>query len=286
ILIAPKLLGITTLEAAIMGSVLAAVSPAVIVPRMLNLMEKGIGTKKSIPQLLMAGASVDDVFVIVMFTSFVSLSEGGSFNFASLITIPVSIILGIGIGVVFGFLFTILIKKVHIRDSVKVIIILGLSFALVSLQSLLPISGLIAVMSMGATILARYDILAKRLSGKFSKLWIGAEILLFVLVGASVNVSYALSAGITAVILILSALVFRMVGVMLCLVKTKLNLKERAFCVISYMPKATVQAAIGGIPLSMGLACGNIVLTVAVVSILITAPIGAILIDMSYKKLL
>ncbi|MEG0692408.1 MAG: cation:proton antiporter [Oscillospiraceae bacterium] len=286
ILIAPKLLGITVLEAAIMGSVLAAVSPAVIVPRMLHLMEHKIGTKKSIPQLIMAGASVDDVFVIVLFTSFIGLSEGTSFSVMSLVIIPVSIILGIGVGIVFGLMLTMLFKKIRIRDSLKIILFLGLSFALVSLECVLPISALIGVMSMGATILARYDTLAKRLSGKFTKLWVGAEILLFVLVGASVDVSYAVTAGIGAVILILSALIFRMAGVMLCLVKTKLNLLEKIFCVISYMPKATVQAAIGGIPLSMGLACGNIVLTVSLVAILITAPIGAFLIDMFHKKLL
>lgn len=286
ILIAPKLLGISFIEACIMGAVVSAVSPAVIVPRMITLMEKGIGTKKGIPQLIMAGSSVDDVFVIVMFTSFIALSEGSSFDVKSLVSVPVSIVLGILVGIIFGMLFTVFIKKVHIRDSIKVIIMLGLSFAVVTLQDFLPISGLIAVMSMGATILSKHEVLAKRLSSKFSKLWVAAEILLFVLVGASVNVSYALSAGIGAIVLVLSALVFRTIGVLLCLFKTKLNFKEKVFCIISYMPKATVQAAIGGIPLSMGLACGNIVLTVAVVAILITAPIGAFLIDKYHKKLL
>ena len=285
-LLAPKLLGVTLLEATIMGAVLAAVSPAVIVPRMLYFMEHNIGTKKSIPQLIMAGASVDDVFVIVIFTSVIGIAEGGNFNMLSIALVPVSIILGIVIGIVFGLLLTILLKKIHIRDSLKVIIMLGLSFALVALESWMPMSGLIAVMSMGATILARYATVATRLASKFSKLWVGAEILLFVLVGASVDVSYALTAGIGAVVLILAVLIFRMVGVLICMIKTDLNFKEKIFCVIAYLPKATVQAAIGGIPLSMGLACGNIVLTVAVLAILITAPIGAFLIDKFHKKLL
>lgn len=286
ILLAPKLLGITLIEAAIMGSVLAAVSPAVIVPRMINLIDKGIGTSKGIPQLIMAGASVDDVFVIVLFTSFLGLQSGEGFHIEKLLSIPVSIILGILCGILLGLAFTMFFKKAHIRDSIKVIILLGISFALVTIENLLPISGLIGVMAIGATILTKHDTRAERLSAKFSKLWVGAEIMLFVLVGANVDVSYALSAGMATVILILSALLFRMAGVMVCLLRTKLVMKERLFCVFSYLPKATVQAAIGGIPLAMGLACGNLVLTVAVVGILITAPLGAILIDMTYKKLL
>lgn len=286
ILLAPKLLGISLIEAAIMGAVLAAVSPAVIVPRMINLIEKGIGTNKGIPQLIMAGASVDDVFVIVLFTSFLGLRGGEGFHLEKLLSIPLSIILGIACGILLGLALTLLFKRVHIRDSLKVIIMLGISFALATFENLLPISGLIGVMAMGATVLAKYNVLAERLSSKFSKLWVCAEILLFVLVGASVDVSYALNAGIATVILIFCSLLFRMAGVMVCLYRTKLSVKERLFCVFSYMPKATVQAAIGGIPLSMGLSCGNLVLTVAVVGILITAPIGAFLIDTMQKRLL
>lgn len=290
IILAPLLLGVTILEACIMGAVLAAVSPAVIVPRMLNLMENEIGTKKSIPQLIMAGASVDDVFVIVMFTSFIGLSSGESLSAMSFVSIPISIILGIIIGIISGLALSFLYKKLHMRDSIKVILTLSVAFLFItlenSLEHIVAVSGLIAVMSMGATILAKRPVVAKRLSVKFSKLWICAEILLFVLVGASVNVSYALNAGIFVVVLILVALLVRMIGVFICLIKTNLSYKERLFCVISYMPKATVQAAIGGIPLAMGLPCGNLILTVAVVAILITAPLGAFLMDKSYKNLL
>jgi len=290
ILLAPKLLGVSVLEAAIMGAVVAAVSPAVIVPKMLKMMESGYGTAKSIPQLIMAGASVDDIFVIVLFTSLTSLAVGGGMSPISFIQIPVSIVTGLLGGIVLGILLTIFFKRVHIRDSTKVIIILSMSFLLVYLEKasegVVSFSGLLAVISMGATILRTYETLAKRLSGKFSKLWVGAEILLFVLVGATVDINYALSAGIMAVLVILGGLLFRMLGVFLCLIKTKLNIKERIFCVLAYIPKATVQAAIGAIPLAMGLPCGRIVLTVAVLSILITAPLGALGIDLSYKKFL
>lgn len=290
ILIAPKLLGVTVLEAAIIGSVIAAVSPAVVVPRMLKLIEEKRGTGKSIPQLIMAGASVDDVFVIVLFTSFLGFEKGGGLSALKLIYVPVSIVAGIIAGLIVGYILVKFFKKFHMRDSVKVVVLLSISFLLLELEKKIgeriPFSSLIAVMSIGIGILKNYDILGKRLSAKFSKLWVAAEILLFVLVGATVDIKYAVAAGILAVILILGVLIFRMAGVFCCLLGSNLNTKERAFTMLAYTPKATVQAAIGGIPLAMGLACGELVLTVAVLSILVTAPLGAFAIDYSYKKLL
>ena len=290
VLIAPKLLGITVLEAAIIGSVIAAVSPAVVVPRMLKLIEEKRGTGKSIPQLIMAGASVDDVFVIVLFTSFLGFEKGGGLSAVKLIYVPVSIIVGIIAGLIVGYILVKFFKKFHMRDSVKVVILLSMSFLLLELEKRIgekvPFSALIAVMSIGIGILKNYDVLAKRLSAKFSKLWVAAEILLFVLVGATVDIKYAVAAGLLAVILILGALIFRMAGVFCCLLGSRLDTKERAFTMMAYTPKATVQAAIGGIPLAMGLACGELTLTVAVISILITASLGAFAIDYSYKKLL
>jgi len=290
VMIAPKLLGVTVLEAAIMGAVVAAVSPAIIVPRMINLIEQKIGKENSIPQLIMAGASVDDIFVIVLFTAFTDLAKGGDMSLSSFAQIPISIIMGVLVGVLMATVLIKIFKKVHLRDSIKVIIILSVSFLLIelqnSLESIIPMSGLLAIMSMGILIKAKYEMLAVRLSNKYNKLWIAAEIVLFVLVGATVNVQYAITAGIPVVIVILFALMIRMIGVFVCLIKTKLSKKERLFCMIAYTPKATVQAAIGGMPLAMGLSCGNIVLTVAVLAILITAPFGAIGIDSTYKKLL
>ena len=290
VLLAPTLLGISILDALIMGTVVAAVSPAVIVPKMLKLIETGYGKDKSIPQMIMAGASVDDVFVIVLFTSFTGLAQGESFSPISLIQVPISIILGIGLGILIGIILGFFFKKVHMRDSIKVIIILSISFLLVtlenSLKGIVPISGLIAIMGIGISLQKIRSDASKRISIKFSKLWVAAELMLFVLVGATVDIKYAFSAGIMAILLIFGVLVFRMIGVLICLIKTKLNKKERIFCMIAYCPKATVQAAIGSIPLTMGLSCGNIVLTVAVLSILITAPLGAIGMDCSYKKLL
>ncbi|MEZ5005598.1 MAG: cation:proton antiporter [Bacteroides graminisolvens] len=289
-LIAPPLLGISLLDAAIMGTVVAAVSPAIIVPQMLHLMDQKYGTSKSIPQLIMAGGSVDDVFVIVMFTAFTGLALGGNISAVSFLQIPVSILSGLVLGVLLGWLLTRYFKRYHMRDSVKVLIILSVSFLLVALErvlkGILPVSGLLAVMALGATLLKSYEVLALRLSAKFSKLWVGAEILLFVLVGATVDIKYAVGAGLSAVVVILFSLLFRMAGVFVCMIKTQLTLKERVFCMIAYLPKATVQAAIGSLPLAMGLPCGKIVLTVAVLAILITAPLGAFGIDMTYKRLL
>lgn len=290
LVLAPPLLHISYLDAAIMGAVVGAVSPAVIVPKMLRLMEEGYGTKKSIPQLILAGASVDDVFVIVLFSSFTGLAKGESFSPWRFAEIPISILLGILLGAALGLALAFFFQKVHVRDSVKVLLLLSFSFLLVALEDALegfvPISGLIAVMSLGIALQRKRDIVARRLSLKFSKLWVAAELLLFVLVGATVDLHYAYAAGLSAVILIFGVLLFRMAGVWVCLFKTKLLFKERLFCVLAYMPKATVQAAIGSVPLSMGLSCGNIVLTVAVLAILITAPLGAFLIELTYKKLL
>ena len=290
IIFAPKFLGLGLLDSAILGTVIAAVSPAVVVPKMLKLMEDGYGTEEGIPQLIMAGASVDDVFVIVLFTSFIGLASNGTFSALNLIKIPTSIFFGISVGFLCAILLIYFFKKVHIRDSMKVIIILNISFLLVtfehSLTGIIGFSGLLAIMSMGTGIQEKNSILAKRLSSKYSKLWIAAEVMLFVLVGATVNIKYALGASIPAILLIMTVIVFRMVGVFLCLLGTSLSYKERLFCMIAYCPKATVQAAIGSIPLSMGLSSGNIILTVAVLSILITAPLGAFAIDFSYKKLL
>lgn len=290
VLLAPQLLGVSVLEAAVMGAVVGAVSPAIIVPKMIKLMEEGYGKARGIPQLILAGASVDDVFVIVLFTAFTGLVQGNDISVMSFVNIPVSICLGIALGVLLGIVLGEYFKKIHMRDTVKVIIILSISFILVTVEDSLSIpitfSALIAIMFMGIALQKKREIVARRLSLKFNKLWVGAEILLFVLVGATVDIHYVTKAGIQAVILIMGVLCFRMVGVLLCLLHTALSGKERLFCMLAYTPKATVQAAIGGVPLAMGLNCGNIVLTVAVVAILITAPLGAFLIDATYKRLL
>lgn len=290
ILLAPKLLGVSLLDAAIMGAVVGAVSPAVVVPKMLNLMENGYGTDKSIPQLILAGASVDDVFVIVMFTSFTGLAMGEGISASSFLEIPISIVLGLVGGIAVGLLILELFKKFHMRDSYKVIVMLSIAFLLVALEDkltgMLPFSGLLAVMSMGIIVQRNNQNLAGCISSKFSKLWVAAELILFVLVGAAVDIEYAAAAGLSSILLIAGVLIFRMIGVYICLLKTQLSNKERLFCMIAYTPKATVQAAIGSVPLAMGLACGQIVLTVAVIAILITAPLGAFGIDMTHKKLL
>ena len=290
IIFAPLLLDVSILDAAIIGSVMAAVSPAVVVPRMIKLIEDGYGTDKSIPQLILAGASVDDVFVIIVFTALTTLASTGEVSAISFIQIPISILLGVLLGGVVGTILVCFFRRFHMRDSVKVLIILSVSFLLLELQNrlegIVPISGLLAIMSMGIIINQKYAVLAKRLSVKYNKLWLGAEIFLFVLVGIAVDLKYAIAAGVVVILLVILALVFRMMGVAISLVKTKLNKKERLFCAVAYTPKATVQAALGTVPLVMGLSCGEIVLTVAVISILITAPFGAICVDNLYKKLL
>ena len=293
---APVILGITRVEAAVMGSVLAAVSPAVVVPRMVQLMENKYGTEKAIPQMIMAGASCDDIFVIVLFTTFLSMAQGGSADIKAFANIPVSIILGIILGAIVGYLLylffeTAYAKKHYVRNSMKVIIVLGFSFLLIAIEGWLEgkiaVSGLLAVVSMACVLKIKCtSFVSKRLSEKFGKLWLAAEVILFVLVGAAVDIRYTLDAGLAAVAMIFVALIFRSFGVWLCTVKTSLTLKERAFCVIAYLPKATVQAAIGSVPFAAGLPCGKIVLSVAVMAIIITAPLGAFGMDFTYKKFL
>lgn len=290
VLLAPLLVGVSRLDAAIMGAVVGAVSPAVIVPKMIRVMEEGYGTEKHIPQLILAGASVDDVFVIVMFTAFTSLAQGDDVSVMSFVNIPVSIVLGVAIGLAIGTVLAAFFRNVHVRDTIKVLIYLSISFILVTIEDRISIpitfSALIAIMFIGVGLQRQRPEVAARLSLKFNKLWVGAEVMLFVLVGAIVDLSYVRSAGIKAVLLILGALAFRTTGVLVCLIGTKLNARERLFCVFGYLPKATVQAAIGGIPLALGLGCGNIVLAVAILAILITAPLGAFAIELSYRKLL
>lgn len=296
VLLAPLVLGISRMDAAIMGAVLGAVSPAVVVPRMVQLMEENYGTDKSIPQMILAAASLDDVFVIVLFTSFVETAQSGSMRLLDLMNIPVSIVLGIALGALVGFALAWFFETSYshqnlVRNSMKVIIVLGTAFLLLAiedwLEGIIAVSGLLAIMSM-AMVLAMRSVPAVtgRLQAKFGKLWLAAEVILFVLVGAAVDIRYTLKAGPGALWMILIGLVFRCAGVWMCMMGTKLNQKERLYCMIAYLPKATVQAAIGSVPLAMGLSCGNIVLSVAVLSILITAPLGAVGMDLSYKRLL
>lgn len=296
VLFAPAILGVSRVEAAVMGAVLGAVSPAVVVPRMVQLMETQYGTKKSIPQMILAGASCDDIFVIVLFSTFSSMAQGGSVQVMDFVNIPISIVLGVALGAVAGYLLggffeTAYAHKHYVRNSMKVIVVMGVAFLLMAIETwakgIVSISGLLAVVAMACVLKLRSTtFVSKRLSEKFGKLWLAAEVLLFVLVGAAVDIRYTMNAGIVAVVMIGIALLFRAVGVMLCMVGTQLNVKERLFCIIAYLPKATVQAAIGSVPMAMGLACGQIVLSVAVLAILITAPLGAIGMDVSYQKLL
>ena len=290
VIFAPMLLGITRLEAAILGAVVGAVSPAVIVPKMLSISDEGYGNRRGIPQLIMAGASVDDVFVIVMFSSFTALEKTGSMSFANLFKIPVSIVTGIAVGAVLGLMLCSLFKKIKTRDSIKLTVFMSFWFLFVVFEDrfsdAVPFSALIAVMCTGIAVQKVNPPLGARLAARFGKIWTAAEVMLFVLVGASVDIGYAAKSGAESVVLIFAVLLFRMAGVFLCLAGTKMCAKEKLFCMLSYLPKATVQAAIGGIPLAMGLKCGETVLTVAVISIIITAPTGAFLIDATYKKLL
>lgn len=285
--LAPKFMGLTVLEAAILGAVMAAVSPAVVVPRMVRLMDEGYGVKQGIPQLILAGASVDDVYV---FSTFVGMMQGESASLLSFVNIPVSILLGMAVGLAVGSLLAYFFAKVHIRDTAKVLIILSISFLLVAaedaLTTAITFSALIAIMFIGIGLQKKREVVAKRLSVKYGKLWVAAEVFLFVLVGATVNIGYLGKVGAKALLLIVGALVFRMLGVFVCLLGTSLSKKERLFAMMAYTPKATVQAAIGGIPLALGFACGDTVLTVAVLAIVLTAPLGAFAMDLSYKKLL
>lgn len=290
LLLAPRLMGMNLLEAAVMGAVLAAVSPAVVVPRMVKLMEEGYGVKEGIPQLILAGASVDDVYVIVLFSTFSGMMQGEGASVIRFVNIPVSIILGMIIGLTIGVLLAFYFQKVHIRDTAKVLIILGISFLLAaaedSLTTPVTFSALIAIMFIGVGLQRKREAVAKRLAVKYGKLWVAAEVFLFVLVGATVNIGYLGRVGVRALLMIAGALLFRMAGVWVCLLGTGLKTGEKAFTMLAYTPKATVQAAIGGIPLALGFACGDTVLTVAVLAIVLTAPLGAFAIDLSYRKLL
>ncbi len=290
LLLAPRLMGMSLLEAAVMGAVLAAVSPAVVVPRMVKLMEEGYSVKEGIPQLILAGASVDDVYVIVLFSTFSGMMQGEGASVIRFVNIPVSIILGMIIGLTIGILLAFYFQKVHIRDTAKVLIILGISFLLAaaedSLTTPVTFSALIAIMFIGVGLQRKREAVAKRLAVKYGKLWVAAEVFLFVLVGATVNIGYLGRVGMRALLMIAGALLFRMAGVWVCLLGTGLKTGEKAFTMLAYTPKATVQAAIGGIPLALGFACGDTVLTVAVLAIVLTAPLGAFAIDLSYRKLL
>ncbi len=290
ILLAPPLLHITYLEAAILGTILGAVSPAIVVPKMLQLMEAGYGKKHSIPQLVLAGASVDNIYNIALFTVLMGVYASQNFSPVAIIKLPVSMIVGLVVGISVGYMLVRIFKLIHIRDTVKVLIVLGASFCLVGLEDnisrLIPFSGLLSVMALGATIMKSYEILAKRISGKFSKIWIASELVLFVLLGSIVDLRYVTGAGLSLVVLIFAALAFRTIGVFLSVSGVRIPFKEKLFCIIAYLPKATVQAAIGALPLAAGIPAGNVILTVAVIAVLITSPLGTVFIKKTYRKLL
>lgn len=286
-----KLLNFSFIQGGILGFIIAAVSPAVVVPSMLNLIEKGVGTDKRIPTLILAGASIDDVFAITIFTAFLGLYSGININIGmELLNIPISIFLGVLCGIVLGFILVKLFKRSNIIDTRKGLLILSTSILLTELENILKskieIASLLGVMTMGFVIAEKIPKVGRKMSVTFNRIWIFAEILLFVLVGAEVNIYVAINAGKIGAIILFIGLLGRSIGVMISLLGTNLNWKERMFCVISYMPKATVQAAIGGIPLSLGVQSGDIILAMAVLSILITAPLGAIGINFSAEKLL
>lgn len=290
VFLAPLLLGISCLEAAVLGAILGAVSPAIIVPKMLHLMEAGYGKKNSVPQMILAGASADDIYVIVLFTSFMGLATGHDFSPVQLISIPLSMIAGLGAGIAIGFVLVQIFQRVHMRDTIKVLLILGLAILVIGLETSIsnwvPFSGFLAVMAIGGTIQKAYGKLAKRITGKFAKIWVAAELILFVMLGSVVDIRHVRGVGIAALLLILAALVFRSIGVLVSLIRTRLSHKERIFCIIAGIPKATVQAAIGAMPLAAGLTAGNTILTVSVLAILLSAPLGAVGIELGYKKLL
>lgn len=285
-LLAPLLFDITSIEAFILGSVIAAVSPAVIVPRMIHLIQRKKGTEHKIPQLILASSSVDDIFVIIMFTVFLQIYETKHLELTQFILLPLSLILGIALGFIIGIIFVYIFKRIHIRDTLKVLIIFALSFLMIVLEDYIPISGLLSIITLGITILAFHPVLANRLTSKFSKIWVISEMMLFVLIGAAVDISLFQSIGLLSIVLLLSGLIFRTMGVLISISKTQFNIKEKTFICFSYIPKATVQAAIGAIPLSLGIPGGELILAISVLSIFLTAPIGAILIDQTAEKLI
>lgn len=288
---APLFFDITRTQAALLGSVLGAVSPAVVIPKMTELIENGCGKNKSIPEMILAGASLDDIFVIVLFSSFLFSNQSGKIDYSSFLSIPVSIISGIALGVITGLLVILLFKRFNLRSEVRTIVVLAVSFTLITVEELIKpyisLSGLLAVVASSCIIKLKSDeSVTKELAKDHTRLWAGAEVILFTLIGAAVGIRYTLNAGLYALLLLFLGLLVRTIGVLIALTKTPLNKKERAFVVFSYLPKATVQAAIGGVPLAMGLSCGSLILSVAVLSIIITAPLGAFLMDISYKKFL
>ncbi len=285
-LLAPLLFDITSIEAFILGSVIAAVSPAVIVPRMIHLIQRKKGTEHKIPQLILASSSVDDIFVIIMFTVFLQIYETKHLELTQFILLPLSLILGIALGFIIGIIFVYIFKRIHIRDTLKVLIIFALSFLMIVLEDYIPISGLLSIITLGITILAFHPVLANRLTSKFSKIWVISEMMLFVLIGAAVDISLFQSIGLLSIVLLLSGLIFRTMGVLISISKNQFNIKEKTFICFSYIPKATVQAAIGAIPLSLGIPGGELILAISVLSIFLTAPIGAILIDQTAEKLI
>lgn len=290
----PMILNLSFVESLLIGSVLGAVSPAIVIQRMTNLIDRGIGVKKGIPQMLIAGSSADDIYCIVIFTALAGMLANNDFNALSFIKIPSSIILGIGVGIALGFIFSFLFSKMHVRDSVKLTLLIGVSFLLVFIEDLLnnsviSISSYLAVIAMGLVIFSKKQVVANRLTSKCNKIWIVAEIFLFVLVGASMKIDALANAGLSIAATIIIALLFRMLGTLFCLIKTNLNLKERLFVMLSEIPKATVQAAIGGSLIGMvgiNQDYANLVLTVSVLAIIISAPVGALAMDLSYKRLL
>lgn len=292
----PKLLGLSLIDSLLMGAVMAAVSPAIVVPRMVKLIDEGYGKNESVPQMILAGSSCDDVFVLVLFSSFLSMAKGSAFSYKSLLNVPISIVLGIGLGIIIGYLLYLFFERrykngSYIRNSSKVIIILALAFLLVSMENMvkdiIPVSGLLAVIAMASAYkIKAEEKVVERLSEKFAKIWIFAEILLFVLVGAEVDIKYMTGIGSVGILLIFFGLIIRSLGVFLSVSGSKLNKNEKIFTIFAYTPKATVQAAIGSVALANGLRSGMAILSVAVLGIIITAPFGAILIDNSYKKLL
>jgi NhaP-type Na+/H+ or K+/H+ antiporter len=289
-LISQLLLEITIFESILLGTVLAAVSPAVVSPRMIKLIEERFGEKHQVPKLILAGSSVDDIYVIVLFYTFLGLVGNNTFDFVSITMIPVTIILGVLLGIIVGLILSYILKKTNFKTAINILIIISSSFLMIGLENMLKdyisISSLLGIMVTGIVLLFRNKEKAKQLSDGYNNLWIFFEIILFVLVGATVDFSYAINNGLIAILILMIGLLFRTLGVLLCLIKTKLTFKERLFTILAYIPKATVQASIGGIALSLGLSCGSIILTVSVISILITAPIGAILIDNLSSKLL
>ncbi len=289
-LIAPIFFDISYLTALTMGAIVAAVSPAIVVPRMIKLIEKRYGRTHRVPQMILAGASIDDIYAIIIFTAAVNLQQGQDFSFITIINVPIAIILGALLGIISSIGIIWFFKKFHLRDTVKVMLIFAVGFLFITLEDVIQpwiaVSGLLGVMALAMTLTKLHPVLSSRLIKKFEKIWVTAEIMLFVLVGALVDITVLVDAGLFSILLIMIALIFRMLAAYLSTLKTNLTGNERLFTVLSYTPKATVQAAIGAIPLALGLPHGDLILLVSVLAIVITAPFGAIAMDNTYKRLL